>query len=261
MGGGPEVFETNKQYQSLSDELKHVTYYLAPSMIGNSALIDVNSILVSIRHDIDQYFKENGINHTDLGEVGGMGGGGGFLELLKELWEKKDLIALAITSIKFASILAKNEYRKRLENKTKPLYFRLNLNLSISSDYSTEKIGNDYLEDYLIKVLSNLLLVSYALHKQIIEKRSFLKLDIDLNASIKSKTFNFALYLPSEEAEKQKKSKMLSILKTVTIKNDLSKSFRIIWKIIIKRTDLKEGENKGKNYYFLTPSKLIKDYF
>lgn len=253
MGGGYELFEIGQQSGNFGSELKKIRFLVSFSNVETS-LFDSYSLGQSITQEITTYFVSNKIQSEPI-QVGGMGGGiGSFLEILRELWENKELISFVITLINFIKI----KIRSRIQKNVKNLKPRIALTFKIESTSPINKLKRSDVEITLARCAANLLIISNSIAELTQENHKFLRCDFSINISITSKDFSYVIKIPEESRNSHNINKFLAVIKNIKVQTGLHSTYNIGALNLLQRIDWVKKRNI--RYFFCLSTNIVNDF-
>jgi len=259
MGGTQSMIDAQNEHEVLTKDLKHVNCYVFFSRINKSS-IDYQVLYENLVRDISLGLKKYGITSYEFYEAGGGGDGLETIwDLLKILWENKDVISFVGSLISFfKNFFYQLEVRKVEKFYTEALVvFRLETNSKFNS------LSKGEIEDTVSFTLANLLTITNAILDDQKSKYSAIHFNLSVEARLPfydfSSTFNLI-----QEYRKSREKQMLRFLKSLKIKKGVTIQHDLIPLHFVKRTDRtvdSKGYSHFKKYYMLFSTKILRDYF
>ena len=262
MGGTKEEIEQGNQIQKAWNELDNVSYYFLTSEKSNFELFDLNTLFPNLIKTIESYFDKSGIKYSYLGPID-RGGGGGFsiIELLKLLWQNKDIFSFFHSLIFFF----KSFYTSYVNNQVKNVKPRIDLYLLIETNAELVKVPNNYINYMFSTKTINLTQISNSLANHITSEYNFILCDIFIESRINTKNYSANFFFSNENRNESKLNRFLLIIKNIKIRNFLYSSYKFSHLGLIKRSDsfwnskLREF-GKSTHYYLLVSTNIISDF-
>lgn len=260
---GDVIDHNQRKILKLEKDLSLVEFYIYSPSPNDFALINRDKFYPIVVKEIEEYFLKNGIDARWLGPVDG--GGGGFetlLEIIKKIWENKDIIEFLLSLIGFF----KNRVIGFASKKVSDNKISLDIGLSVSSDENIDGIPDEISNSFLTLKLKNLLLISNDLAEFISAKHGFLSINTNFEATVRSQDFIISFSLIKEQMKDINVARYLKIIENAKIRfgKVIRYSVTNLW--LIKReegeisfTGRSSSSHKFKNYYFIFSSRLLKD--
>jgi len=259
MGGTQAMIDSGKQYEVLSKNFKHVGCYIFFSRMSGST-IDYAALYKNLVSDVSKELEKYGITSYEFYEAGGGGGGfETFWDIIKELWENRDLISFFWSMVRFLKIL---HIRYEI-NSTKKFYTEALVSFKIESDGELDKLSKRDLEDTVSSTLANLLIVTNAILDDLRSKYKAISFDLSVEARLPFFDFSSAFVLKQKYRNSRDKQ-MLRYINSLKVKKGICTLHEFKPLYLIKRTDRtnnSEGNLKFKEYYMLLSTSILSDLF
>lgn len=257
MGGTQGIIDTHKQYSKLSNELDQVNFYMIFS--GNLSMLDIEKLHDRIGAEIGKKLTQNGIVRHKIYGVGGGGGGvEGVWEIIKTLWENRDIM-IFVSSLRF---FLKRTYARYLNNSVSNLYPRVLVHFNIESESSVNKIEKKDLCSVTYMKLSNLLCITNHILNEL--KSSYNAFFFDLSVELKINSIGYSsTYSLCHELRKSREKRMLKIIKNLKVIPNLNSTYDALNFNFVRRSDKgldTDGNLHFKDYYFFFSTNTLSDF-
>ncbi len=266
MGGGQEEFNKSQQFYKTCDELDNVKYFVHFPNNNNLEIFNTAKLHDALTKQVDLRLDAYSIRHTKL-DVSGGGGGGfeTFLEILKALWDNKQILVFVVSIGTFIHRIL-NSY---INNINLPLKPRVLLAFVIESQSNISKIDKKTLHYLISNRISNLLNVANSISESLSEDLKAIRFDISVEAQIKYINYSVMFSLNSEQNSIFNRSRYLRIIKNIKIRSNHFCNYSVTKWLAIRRSDGKRfttdcssvGRAYASNKFLLISTGILSDYF
>lgn len=261
MGGVTQkMLETEHQLTVLSDELDKVSFMFDFISRGNISLLDSTKLHDQFEKEIAELLLRNGVKSCTFCLADGGGGGLGTLwEIIKVLWENKDIIMFASSLFYFV----KGIFIQYERNSVKNLYPIVVVVFKITSESELENLPKDEISSIVSKKLANLLVVANGVLEEMKGRYKPFKFDIFVEVRINSMGF-YSSYSARHEQRLIIENKFLRFIKDLKVIPGKKNSYHAMPLNFIRRVDRVDKSGSGtsnKKYYFWASTKTVADQF
>ncbi|MBP9819116.1 hypothetical protein KBC79_00035 [Candidatus Woesebacteria bacterium] len=262
MGG--VIDESQNNYYNFDKELSKVEFYIHAPRPNDFSLINRDKFYPLVVKEIEKYFTNNGVNAKWIGPVDGGGGGmESLIEIIKNVWENKDIFEFIIAFFGFFKNQLINIATKSVNHNK----ITLDIGLSIHCDSNSGNVSKADLDFLLREKMKNLLLISNDLADFISSKHGFMSINTNFEATIRAQNFMISFSLNSDQRKVINIARYLNIIDNSRIRVRKIIRYTVTKLLLIKR---EEGEidfsgrssisHGYKNFYFIFSSRLLKEF-